>query len=121
MGETTNEIKDEQNESADEIRAGIEHTREEMGETIDALQNKLSPQQLKEDAKAAVMNRAQDAAQNAKEKVVEIKEQVSAAPTPQDKGAVLLDAIKRNPIPAALLGLGVLWLGWKLLHGGDDD
>lgn len=113
MGEATSEMK---NESADEIRADIEHTREELSETVDALQDKLRPERIKEDAKAAVVARAQDVAQNAKEKVGEIKEQIKDAPTPQDKGAVLLDVVKRHPVPAALLGLGVLWLGWNLLR-----
>ncbi len=118
MDQTTNEVKEE---SADEIRANIETTREELGDTIDALQDKLNPERIKENAKAAVIHRAQGVAQTAKDKVVEIKDQVSAAPTPQDKSWILLAAIKSNPIPAALMGLGVLYMGWKLLHGGQDD
>lgn len=121
MDQTTKKLSEEKNESADEIRADIETTREELGETIDALQDKLNPERIKENAKAAVVNRAQEVAQTAKDKVVEIKDQVSAAPTPQDKGWILLGAVKSNPIPAALLGLGVFCLGWKLLQGGNDD
>jgi hypothetical protein len=37
-----------------EIRSQIEHTREEMGQTIDAIQARLSPSRLMTDAKQTV-------------------------------------------------------------------
>jgi hypothetical protein len=130
MDQTTNEVNDaassaEKNESADQIRADIEHTREEMSHTIDALQERLDPQRIKEKAREkmqqATVGRAEHFVQNTKKKVHEISEQISAAPTPQDKGAVLVDVIKRHPLPAALLGLGVLWISWNLLHDRSKD
>jgi hypothetical protein len=113
MDQTADEVKAE---NADEIRADIEHTREELGQTIDALQEKLKPQRLKEDAKAAALHRAQGFAEDAKHKACEITKQIKAAPTPRDKGAIILDAVKRHPLPAAMLGLGVLWISWNLLR-----
>ena len=108
--------KEMNSESADEIRSGIENTRDELSETIQALQDKLSPDRIKENAKAAAIHRAENIAQCAGEKAAEIKDQIAAAPTVKDKGWVLVNAMKQNPIPAAALGLGVLWLGLKILR-----
>lgn len=124
MGETTNEVIEEKieekTESSAELRAGIEQTREDMSGTIDELQGRLKPERLKADAKAEAVRRAQNFADDTKETVSEITQQFNAAPTPKEKGAVLLDAVKRHPVPAAALGLGVLLIGWKALRGKSD-
>jgi len=65
------------------VRADIEQTRAELGETVDAIQERLSPQRLKEQAKA----RASSAA----------------------SGTELLETIRQNPVPVAIAG-GVIGL-----------
>jgi len=83
------------------IRGDIEDTRANMSSTIDAIQEKLSPQRLTEQAKDAVrdatVGRVQDMANNITE-------------TAKDTGSTLMDTIRENPLPAALVGIGVGWL-----------
>jgi ElaB/YqjD/DUF883 family membrane-anchored ribosome-binding protein len=83
------------------IRGDIEGTRTNMSSTIDAIQEKLSPQRLTEQAKDAVrdatVGKVQDMASN-------------IADTAKDTGSGLMDSIRENPLPAALVGIGVGWL-----------
>ena len=82
-------------------RAQIERTRSDMSETIDAIQNKLSPSniahQAKDTVKDATIGRAQDMVDNAQE-------------TAKGVGTSILDSIRENPVPAALAGIGLGWL-----------
>jgi len=85
-------------QSDDEVeatRAQIELTRVEMTETVDALQNRLDPETLKEQART-----------RAKE-------------TARDTGSQLVETLKQNPMPVAIIGglLGLAILG-RLLSGG---
>src|ERR687896_800018 len=74
-------------------RVEIERTRADMSETVDAIQERLSPESLKEQAKdrvkEATVGRAQDA------------------------GSGIVGTIRANPLPAALTGVG---LGWLLVN-----
>ena len=73
----------------DEVEANrveIERTRTDMSETVDAIQNKLSPQNIKEQAK----EQAKDTAKGA--------------------GSTIMETIRENPVPAALTGIGLGWL-----------
>src|SRR5918993_5288767 len=71
-------------------RAEIERTRADMSETVDAIQERLSPESLKEQAKdrvkGATVGRAQDA------------------------GSGIVGTIRANPLPSALTGIGLGWL-----------
>lgn len=71
-------------------RVEIERTRADMSETVDAIQNKLSPQNLKEQAKDRVKEATVGRAQEA--------------------GSGVVETIRQNPLPAALTGLGLGWL-----------
>ena len=76
-------------EEVDEVaasRAEIERTRTDMSETVDAIQNKLSPQNLKEQAKE------------------------QATGTAKGAGSTIMQTIRENPLPAALTGIGLGWL-----------
>lgn len=78
-------------QSDDEVeatRAQIELTRAEMTETVDALQDRLDPQRLKERAK------------------------VQARDTVRSTGSEIFETVKQNPVPAAIAGglLGLLLL-----------
>ena len=76
-----------------QTRAEIERTRADMGETVDALQERLSPQNIKEQAK------------------------VQAKETAREAGSGFVDRIKHNPVPAAMVGIG---LGWLLTSGAES-
>jgi ElaB/YqjD/DUF883 family membrane-anchored ribosome-binding protein len=80
-----------------EIEREIELTRERMSENIDELGNRLSPQNLKAQAKDAI----HDAAANA---VVNVSE--SARRT----GDRLVDMIRENPLPVIAVGAAATWL-----------
>ena len=91
-----------------EIRAEIEHTREEMSETIDAIQERLRPgnivagatERVREATTEGVKNMAESAsetARNAMEKTREMTGDVA-------------EFGRENAIPAALIGVGVAWL-----------
>ena len=88
--------------SDDEVeatRAQIEMTRAEMTETVDALQDKLDPQRLKEQAK----ERARD--------------------TARSTGSDLLGSVRRNPVPVAVAGgllLALLFVG-RLVRRRDKN
>jgi ElaB/YqjD/DUF883 family membrane-anchored ribosome-binding protein len=71
-------------------RAEIERTRADMGETVDAIQQRLSPESLKEQAKDRVKEATVGKAQGA--------------------GSTIVETVRANPVPAALTGIGLGWL-----------
>jgi hypothetical protein len=96
-----------------EIRADIEETRVEMGGTLNELGERLDPahlmNQAKENVREATIGRVEETAQGMSEMVME--------------------TIKRNPIPAAMAGAGLalLWMNKSSGNGnghqsrrGDD-
>src|SRR5687767_9111171 len=88
----------------EEIKAGIEQTRNEMSHTIDAIQEKLSPQNIVEHAKESVreatIGRVEDMVNN-------------ATYTARGASSSLMDTIKQNPLQAAVAGLSIGWLIMK--------
>lgn len=104
-------------------REEIERTRSELSSTIDAIQEKLSPENLTNQAKEAVrgatVGRAQEAVGNVTDTVQSAVSDVSdsvqhavqnVTDTTSDWGGGIVDVIRENPIPAALAGIGLGWL-----------
>jgi ElaB/YqjD/DUF883 family membrane-anchored ribosome-binding protein len=95
-----------------EIRKSIEQTRAEMGETIDELQERLSPSYLKEQVKEQVIEQYEQVKETVREatigKVEDMVERVSE--TVNDTRRSIVGTIKANPIPSALVGIGLAWL-----------
>lgn len=93
--------EDTSDESASEIRDDIEDTRARMGSTIDAIQEKLSPQNLiqqaKDTARDATIGKAQEMASN-------------VADSARETGSSIMDTIRQNPVPVALTAVGLGWL-----------
>jgi ElaB/YqjD/DUF883 family membrane-anchored ribosome-binding protein len=95
--------KDQTNREQDpaELRADIETTRAEMTQTLNAIQERLNPQRIKQQAtdsvRAATVGRVENMADDAKWKVKGVGEDV-------------FDTIKRNPAPALLTAVGLGWL-----------
>lgn len=87
-----------------EIRADIEETRVEMGGTLNELGERLDPghlvNQAKENVREATIGRVEETAQGISEMVME--------------------TIKRNPIPAAMAGAGLALL-WMNKSSGDGS
>jgi hypothetical protein len=89
-------LTDEERAEAADIRADIEETREEMGGTLNQLGDRLEPGHL--------MNQAKD---NVRDATIGRVEE-----TARGMSDMVMDTIKRNPIPAALAGAGLalLWI-----------
>lgn len=83
--------------SPEEIELDIERTRERMSSNIDALGNRLSPENLKQHAKDAISGKAQDVVANVGDQA-------------RQTGSKVLEFITKNPLPVAAVGLGAIWL-----------
>lgn len=75
------------NRQPEEIERDIQRTRDEVSSTIDAIQSKLTPGQMMDQA-------------------------LSYAKTslPADFGSNLGQTVRENPVPVALIGVGIAWL-----------
>jgi hypothetical protein len=98
---TRDDANDDSTAETEAIRGDIEDTRANMSSTIDAIQEKLSPQRLTEQAKGAVRDATVGRVQNMASNITD---------TAKDTGSTLMDTIRANPLPAALIGVGVGWL-----------
>ena len=129
MGETTNEVTSaatasDSTEEASEIRSGIEQTRSNLSATIDALQDKLDPSRIAEQVKDQIREKATEAFDTAKSAVKEatigkaekimssVSDAVSdmtgrAGTAVSDTSSSAMQYIRDNPVPFALVGLGL--------------
>lgn len=127
------------------IRSEIEATRSGMSETVDAIQAKLTPQNLQENAeliterakkaalevaeqttdrvKQAALDVSEQAATKLRETVTQLKQETKdeirdatlgrverMVGEMREKGTSIMETVKANPIPAALVGVGLAWL-----------
>lgn len=76
----------------------IERTRAGLGETVDAIQERLSPRNLKDQAKDKVKEATVGRAREARSGIV--------------------DTVRANPLPVAITGIG---LGWLLMGARRQD
>lgn len=74
------------NRAPEDIEGEIEHTRSEMRETLDAIQSKLTPAQMMDEAMTYFRNGPGEFASN------------------------LGRIVRNNPVPMALVGVGLAWL-----------
>jgi ElaB/YqjD/DUF883 family membrane-anchored ribosome-binding protein len=95
-------------EGSDAIRADIERTRSTMGNRIDQIQERVNPEHLRHQAQDAVRTAVHEGTDAV---VGYVREH---AP---DFGSAVFDVIKRNPVPAALIGVGAGWLLYESLSG----
>jgi len=119
MGEGADEIDGSEpldaTDEDDEIAAArgqIEQTRAEMSETIDAIQDKLSPEHLKEQAKesvrAATVGKATEVLSTARRKGAEAATNMRS--TAKGAGSAAGQTVKENPFPLAVAGITLLGL-----------
>jgi hypothetical protein len=98
-----------------QIRADMAQTRAEMSETIDAIQEKLNPQHLIQEAKDTVrdatVGKVKDMMTSATDKAADLALDV------QDGALEAVDYVKQNPLPAALIGAGIAWLLMRTSSG----
>lgn len=87
-----------QDASSGEIRSDIRRTRAEMDETVDALADRLRPRHLLDDLLDAFRSGSGDGAAS------DIKDRA------KQLGSSALSKLKNHPMPAALIGAGIVWL-----------
>lgn len=109
-GASAGDPSESESEEARRLRADIAMTREQIGSTLGALQQKLSPTALAEQAKTVV----RDATIGKVETMVHDAEYKIAR-----TGYSFVDTIRDNPIPAALAGIGLAWLFMNRQTGGE--
>jgi hypothetical protein len=91
--------------TAAEIRSRIERTRRGMAATIDSIQERLHPDRLVEQAKQRVRHATVDRLKDAADTVRYTAKGLAVETA--DSRAQLVDQVRRNPVPMALIGLGV--------------
>jgi ElaB/YqjD/DUF883 family membrane-anchored ribosome-binding protein len=86
----------------------IEYTRTEMTDTVEQIGDRLDPKNIVAQAKGSVrdatIGKVEDMATTAGDMVA------NAGQTAQQAGTGIVDTIRRNPLPAALIGIGAAWL-----------
>lgn len=118
MDEATNQISAaaDSEENPEQIRAEIEDTRAEMSQTINEIQERLSPDhlmgQVKETVRDATIGKVERVVETVGETISEITEPARevaglAGNAIKEVGTTVADKFWKNPIPVALIGLGV--------------
>lgn len=92
--------------SPEEIRADITRTRAEMDETVGAIQERLSPEHIKNEVRKRTIGRIRRAGQQAGSRA-------------KDFGSTIVDTIRSNPVPAAMVGVGLSWIIMKQRSRGN--
>ena len=98
----------EVDERTREIRHEIEKTRDDMTETIDAIQERLKPRNIMAQAtdrvKSAATERVRDMADTATQTAQQAMDYT------RDRTDQFVSSARENPIPWALVGVGAAWL-----------
>jgi len=93
-----------------EIRKDIAQTREQMSETIEAIQERLTPGYIATQATETVKNVASRKAHQMANTAGDAADYVMESS--------FIQTLRSNPVPAALIGIGTAWL---LLKGRSDS
>ncbi len=108
--------RDDVDSEADRIKADIEDTRAEMGQTLNEIQERLSPEhlmdQVKETVREATIGKVERVMETVNEKISNVAEPAmealgAAGEKLKETGSSISATVRRNPIPFALVGLGV--------------
>ncbi|HTV02659.1 MAG TPA: DUF3618 domain-containing protein [Luteitalea sp.] len=96
----------------DQIREQIERTREDMSQTLNELQQRLSPQHLADQAKASVreatVGRMHDLVGSAGDTASQV------AVRAQDAAETVVEQVREHPVPVALAGVGAGLVWWMM-------
>ncbi|HET9456515.1 MAG TPA: DUF3618 domain-containing protein [Candidatus Limnocylindrales bacterium] len=99
---------DESSPEVERLTQEIDATRSGMSETLDELGQRLDPANLvagaKETVREATVGKVESMATTAGDIVSD------AGETARETGEGLIETIKRNPVPAAMAGIGLGWL-----------
>ncbi len=127
---TTSTFADDYDENTDQLRANIEDTRADMSQTLNEIQERLSPENLVDQVKETVREATIGKVENF---VGQVGETLSGVTEParemagragnaiKEVGTTVADKIWNNPIPMALIGLGVGMLVVRNFSGRSYD
>jgi ElaB/YqjD/DUF883 family membrane-anchored ribosome-binding protein len=118
---TTSGSAEDYDENTEQLRADIEDTRAEMSQTINEIQERLSPEhlmgQVKETVREATIGKVERVMDKVGETISEMTE--PAREVAGRAGTVIKDSVWKNPIPIAMIGLGVGMLFMRRYRDGD--
>jgi len=108
---------DDAPEETDHIKAQIEQTRSQMGSTIDAIQDRLSFANISEQVTETVNNAIETAKDTAYDATIgkAVNFMKNVGDEVSHSGA--FKAVKKNPLPLALIGLGAGLLAYQSYNG----
>ncbi len=114
------------NDDTEQIRAEIEDTRAEMSQTINEIQERLSPEhlmgQVKETVREATIGKVERVMETISEATEPAMQAMGRAGTAiAETGRTVGNSMWRNPIPVALIGLGVGLLMMRRFGGNGGD
>ena len=121
-------VTDDYDESTEQLKAEIEDTRAEMSQTINEIQERLSPEnvmgQVKEKVREATIGKVERVMNRVGETIGDVAEParealISAGSTVKETGKSAAGVINRNPIPVALIGLGLGMLAVRAFRKGN--
>lgn len=124
----TSESSDDFDENTEQLRAEIEDTRSEMSETINQIQERLSPEhlmgQVKDTVREATIGKVEKVMDKVGETISDATEPAleamgRAGTTIKETGMSVAGTMRRNPIPVALIGLGLGMLLVRSFRGGN--
>ncbi len=117
---------DDHDENTEQLRAEIEDTRADMTQTINEIQERLSPEnlvgQVKETVREATIGKVENFVGQVGETLSEVTEPARemagrAGNAIKEVGTTVGNTIYKNPIPLALIGLGVGMLVMRNYRG----
>jgi hypothetical protein len=92
----------------EEIRVEIRETRERIGDNLEQLGERLNPENIKEkvkqDVRDATIGKVESMAQSAADQIGDARQTIDEA------RRTITDTVRENPIPAAMVGIGLGWL-----------
>ena len=127
MDEATDQIRAaDSDDNTEQLRAEIEDTRADMTQTINEIQERLSPEhlvgQVKETVREATLGKVEKVMSSVGETISEVAEPARemagrAGNAIKEVGTTVADTFYKNPIPLALIGLGVGMLAMRGFRG----
>jgi ElaB/YqjD/DUF883 family membrane-anchored ribosome-binding protein len=123
---TTSTLADDYDENTEQLRADIEDTRADMTQTINEIQERLSPEvlmgQVKETVREATIGKVERVVGQVGETIGEVTEPAlemagRAGNAIKEVGTTVADKLYKNPIRVALIGLGVGMLVMRNFRG----